>query len=197
MIAKLSTFAAAVMAVVVAIAVPAHANTYYFTYTDLLGDTASGTLTTGSLDPANSYGYNNQSYPNPGYDITGITGTWDGQTITGLLGFAVCCSSPADDNILYTSGLSLDLAGLGFATATLDVNIYWQPVATPPSYWALSAPSGTPVDYANLGAGTFTVTPTPLPAALPLFATGLGALGLLGWRRKRKSPRTMLPLAAA
>lgn len=27
---------------------------------------------------------------------------------------------------------------------------------------------------------------TPLPAAFPLFATGLGALGLLGWRRKRK-----------
>jgi uncharacterized protein (TIGR03118 family) len=26
----------------------------------------------------------------------------------------------------------------------------------------------------------------PLPSALPLFATGLGALGLLGWRRKRK-----------
>ena len=31
-----------------------------------------------------------------------------------------------------------------------------------------------------------TVNQTPLPAALPLFATGLGALGLLGWRRKRK-----------
>ena len=30
-------------------------------------------------------------------------------------------------------------------------------------------------------------TATPLPAALPLFATGLGGLGLLGWRRKRKS----------
>jgi hypothetical protein len=28
---------------------------------------------------------------------------------------------------------------------------------------------------------------TPLPAVLPLFATGLGALGLLGWRRKRKN----------
>jgi hypothetical protein len=27
---------------------------------------------------------------------------------------------------------------------------------------------------------------TPLPAALPLFATGIGGLGLLGWRRKRK-----------
>jgi len=29
-------------------------------------------------------------------------------------------------------------------------------------------------------------TETPLPTALPLFATGLGALGLLGRRRKRK-----------
>jgi hypothetical protein len=26
----------------------------------------------------------------------------------------------------------------------------------------------------------------PLPSAIPLFATGLGALGLFGWRRKRK-----------
>jgi hypothetical protein len=32
-----------------------------------------------------------------------------------------------------------------------------------------------------------TVEATPLPAALPLFATGLGALGLLGWRRKKKT----------
>ena len=31
------------------------------------------------------------------------------------------------------------------------------------------------------------LTATPLPAALPLFASGLGALGLLGWRRKRKA----------
>ena len=27
---------------------------------------------------------------------------------------------------------------------------------------------------------------TPLPAALPLFASGLGAMGFIGWRRKRK-----------
>jgi hypothetical protein len=38
--------------------------------------------------------------------------------------------------------------------------------------------------------GKFTEHETPLvplPGALPLFATGLGALGLLGWRRKRKA----------
>jgi hypothetical protein len=34
---------------------------------------------------------------------------------------------------------------------------------------------------------TAATTATPLPAALPLFATGLGGLGLLGWRRKRKT----------
>ena len=30
-------------------------------------------------------------------------------------------------------------------------------------------------------------SPSTSAAALPLFATGLGALGLLGWRRKRKA----------
>ena len=31
------------------------------------------------------------------------------------------------------------------------------------------------------------INTTPLPTAFPLFATGLGALGLLSWRRKRKT----------
>lgn len=30
------------------------------------------------------------------------------------------------------------------------------------------------------------IAATPLPAALPIFASGLGALGLLSWRRKKK-----------
>jgi hypothetical protein len=39
----------------------------------------------------------------------------------------------------------------------------------------------------DLSEAVFTPVITPLPATLPLFATGLGALGLLGWRRKRKA----------
>jgi hypothetical protein len=39
----------------------------------------------------------------------------------------------------------------------------------------------------SLNSGSLTPVATPLPAALPLFATGIGGLGLLGWRRKRKA----------
>ena len=45
-------------------------------------------------------------------------------------------------------------------------------------------------DYYLLTVGDEGLAPvgtTPLPAALPLFASGLGALGLFGWRRKRKN----------
>jgi len=39
----------------------------------------------------------------------------------------------------------------------------------------------------TISGSNFAVVATPLPAALPLFATGLAGLGLLGWRRKRKA----------
>lgn len=40
--------------------------------------------------------------------------------------------------------------------------------------------------FSNDPSFEFALGTTPLPATLPLFVTGLGALGLLGWRRKRK-----------
>jgi len=45
-----------------------------------------------------------------------------------------------------------------------------------------SADSGHNYSSAAIGASA-----TPVPAALPLFASSLGALGLLGWRRKKKA----------
>jgi hypothetical protein len=50
----------------------------------------------------------------------------------------------------------------------------------------LLSSTGYSFEFANLTAYDPPST-VPLPAALPLFATGLGALGLLGWRRKRKA----------
>ena len=48
--------------------------------------------------------------------------------------------------------------------------------------WIWSSPDN--FSYANFSTE---LTAVPLPAALPLFATGLAGLGLLGWRRKRKA----------
>ena len=46
-------------------------------------------------------------------------------------------------------------------------------------------------DYSNggliLAADNAFINAVPLPAALPLFASGIGAMGLLGWRRKKKA----------
>ena len=44
----------------------------------------------------------------------------------------------------------------------------------------ISGGDGFSFDYAA-------IVPTPLPGTLPLFATGLGALGLVGWLKKKKA----------
>ena len=62
---------------------------------------------------------------------------------------------------------------------------------TSPTTWtiSLSLLSGEPAGSSGLTVYQIEaqVSNFPLPAALPLFATGLGAMGLLGWRRKRKN----------
>jgi hypothetical protein len=49
--------------------------------------------------------------------------------------------------------------------------------------------TGTCTHSADMLTGSLAPAPaqTPLPAALPLFASGLGVLGLLGWRRKKNA----------
>jgi hypothetical protein len=49
--------------------------------------------------------------------------------------------------------------------------------------------NSTGVQYLAHNPGGESIGLTPIPGAFPLFATGLGVLGLLGWRRKRKAIR--------
>jgi hypothetical protein len=42
------------------------------------------------------------------------------------------------------------------------------------------------LQYYAIPSTNLIATASPIPTALPLFSTGLGAMGLLGWRRKRK-----------
>jgi hypothetical protein len=51
-----------------------------------------------------------------------------------------------------------------------------------------TVPTGYSV-LTSAGIGNAPPATTPIPAVLPLFTTGLGALGLLGRRRKRRAPQ--------
>ena len=54
----------------------------------------------------------------------------------------------------------------------------------------LTYPTGGKVQVAFWG-GQYSPPPVPVPAALPLFATGLGMIGLFGWCKKRTAARLM------
>jgi hypothetical protein len=81
--------------------------------------------------------------------------------------------------VLVQCNLSQDI-GCGQLVASAAATIL-----TVPLVFTLG-PGTTSIQVFWSGPYTY-VSPVPLPAALPFFATGLGALGLLGWRRKRKN----------
>ncbi len=57
------------------------------------------------------------------------------------------------------------------------------------SQWALLTTTG------DIYSGTYSIAPvlaTPIPAALPLFATALLGIGLIGWRRRRDTAPVLL-----
>jgi hypothetical protein len=91
---------------------------------------------------------------------------------------------------LSTSGLTAsDFVLIDFSNGTLDASIHPN-FAGDPIVFGIAAnigigqPGTVTADYDNLN---FAVSQTPLPATLPLFASGLGVMGLLDWRRKRKT----------
>ncbi len=174
--------AAAVIAGVGFVALPAQANildSFAFTYNEV--SPAPGSISgTGGFTATNEGG--------GVYDLNTIWGTANNVTaptpVPGISEPILGLSSYAGaDNVLYYPGTPqfVDFAGISFATLYENYNIYWN------GYTGILESSNNPVGYPNAVTIDFSVSQTPLPAALPLFAGGLGAIGLLQPRKKRKA----------
>lgn len=165
-------------------AAPARAGEWNFSYTGTsttsVGGTgaitASGVLT--ASDTLNSHG---------GYDITSITGTRNGQAITGLGSGSACnpsynCSGASNGYLVeYDNSLPIDLYGLFYTTAAGDFNLFNDATMTSPAYfeYPLGAGSygGTPVNL--------TLMPVPEPSTLAVF--GVGALATIFVAKRRRA----------
>jgi hypothetical protein len=112
-----------------------------------------------------------------GEEITAITGTINGSTITGL--------GNTGDNILYPSNFGsdgfgplkglLDALGLSFTTPDQTFNIFFAGTAGYDE-------EGTDVPF---GQGTFALTATPLPSTWVMMIAGLLGLGFFIVRGKK------------
>ena len=121
------------------------------------------------------------------YTISGASGTIvDGATdytITGISGYV------GADNLLSSTTPYVDASGISLVAnngpSILDFNISSYIFRTTTGfavYYQINDGTATSTDFSALD-----VTSTPLPAALPLFAGGLGMVGFLAGRRKRKN----------
>ena len=172
-------------AAVVSFAPVANATVYNFEFDSLsVGNlTAIGTVTIDQI------GAN--------LEVTAITGTISGtdlsggpQTINGIVtnpNFPSTSTSSDSvftfDNLAFNGDPHLDVNGILFTTTENSSgfwNLWWSPTA---QNYKLAESTGGTFAFFEIG----NLSTTPLPATLPLFASGLGALGLLGWRRKRKT----------
>ena len=77
---------------------------------------------------------------------------------------------------------------LGMAPGTNDFILHITQFSRQSNFWCdFGSMQGTNANFSTLtGTVSVSVAETPLPAALPLFATVLAGGGLIAWRRKRK-----------
>jgi hypothetical protein len=133
--------------------------------------------------------------------IDAITGTIGGDMITGLA--PVDTSFTDNDNLLFPIGTTFTgppsvASGTSYVSSS-NIDPKGIDVTTTAGNFLIFgsfAPNSTDVTSGNnysedgptgFGVGTFALTATPRPAALPLFVGGLGVMGLFGWRRKQKA----------
>jgi hypothetical protein len=187
-----SAFAVAILASTVAFASPLSESTVYSVSAVAGAVTLGGTITTdntiGVLADANIVSF----------DVT----------LTGIGTTHITKSTNIRSPFIGGSALTATLGGLFFNfSGTGFFNI--QTTGATGSQWVMCASAGSSCSPLNnwfvngggssgvfnneVGTVEVAIGPgdpaqsTPLPAALPLFATGLGVLGLLGWRGKRNA----------
>ena len=159
------------MALALSLAVPgvASATVYDFTATGI-GVNVSALVTTGAADGA-------------GFDVTTITGSFNGVTIAGLSGFG------RSDNVLFPASSSfsnsglVDGDGLSFSLSSSNSE----------NIFASSTGIGLPTLYSafgtNLEQTLVTLTVTPVASAVPepasMAVVGAGLIGLTFFRRRK------------
>ncbi len=123
------------------------------------GLTISSTASTFTALPSPFSQASGSSFTNPGFNDP--------------MNYGLACGSNGSSSCGDTSSLTFYVLGAGGLQPLLVSGVY------------LTADI---FDKATGQTGTVGAVPaTPLPAALPLFATALGLLGLLGWRSKRRN----------
>ena len=152
----------------------AGATTFNWSFSGNGGVSGSGTLDAGLLSGTE-------------YLVTSITGSVDGSSI-GVI--EPVNTFQLNDNLIFSPGPEHLSHGLEFTCPSCG---------GVDSLFAFGSPNSR--DFFETGLAGFSqtstqiqfalspvsATATPLPPALPLFAFGLGVMGLLGWRRKLKS----------
>ncbi len=189
----------AIVAVVVALAHVSSSRASPVTYT--FDGTGSVTLGGKSLGSTFSVVFTGDTTAidfsgSPFIRYNGLTGTFTDGTTSETIGATVESNSSLANIDFYdstfTNGLGLQDAAL--AGYQLNKSISIGPILassgnlTPTFGGGVFATADGDLQFTGSDSLSFAANvSTPLPATLPLFSTGLGAWGLLGWRRKRKN----------
>jgi hypothetical protein len=121
------------------------------------------------------------------YLLSAITGNYDGNAVTGLIqpnGVFNATNQAFNDNLYYNNSFpfQVDLGGIGFTFVGGTADLFRPHQNIDDAIQPSTLCSGC----INIETSLVVTAETPLPASLPMFATGLAGLALLGWWWQRR-----------